>query len=120
MTNPLQDTWERYVASWKVESVDDKRALFDGILDPQCCYTDPLATTRGWDDLVSYMTEFHRQVPGGHFVTTRFFSHNNRSVATWNMVAGDGTVLSDGISYGEYNDAGQLVTMTGFYELSAA
>ncbi|MEM7158661.1 MAG: nuclear transport factor 2 family protein [Myxococcota bacterium] len=116
MNNPLKTTWDRYVATWKVESVSDTRALFEGILDPDCRYTDPLGATRGWDDLISYMTEFHRQMPGSHFVTTRFLSHNNRSVAAWNMVGRDGSVLGDGISYGEYNDAGQLVTMTGFYE----
>ena len=36
------------------------------------------------------------------------------------MVGGDGTVLGEGISYGEYADDGRLRTMTGFFDTPSA
>lgn len=112
--------WEAYATIWKLPDAASKRAACEAHLDAGCVYTDPLTSREGWDGLIAYMLEFHQQVPGGHFVTTRFKAHNGRSVAVWNMVAGDGTVLGDGISYGEYNDEGKVKTMTGFFDTPAA
>jgi len=116
MNNDIQETWERYVSSWKAASATEKRALFEDSLEPDCVYTDPITKTRDWESLLQYMKEFHEQIPGGHFVTTRFFTHDNKSVACWNMVAGDGSVVGDGLSYGEYGEGGRLTSMTGFFE----
>lgn len=109
-------TWERYVSSWKATSLEEKTRIFQGCLSADCVYTDPLAQTEGWDALSAYMASFHEQVPGGHFVTTYFLAHHDKSIARWNMVAGDGTPIGEGISYGEYNADGKLVAMTGFFE----
>ena len=116
----LRKHWEAYAAIWKLEGPEAKRAACAEHLDPACVYTDPLTRREGFEPLIEYMVEFHQQVPGGHFVTTGFRSHNGRSVATWNMVGGDGTVLGDGICYGEYGPSGKLRVMTGFFESNAA
>ena len=117
MNNNLKHTWETYVASWKAATSAAKRTLFEKSLDSACGYNDPLVNIKGWDELEAYMLDFHRQVPGGHFVTTYFLAHNNKSIARWEMKNGDNFVLGDGISYGEYNKSGLLVSMTGFFEL---
>ena len=62
------------------------------------------------------MLNFHEQTPGGYFETTYFLAHNNKSVAKWEMKNDEDTVLSDGISYGEFNEKGKLTSITGFYE----
>ena len=116
MNTEYQKTWELYAASWKAASEAERRGLFDMSLDSACVYSDPMTKTTGWDALLQYMAEFHKQIPGGHFVTTRFFAHNNKSAACWNMVTGDGTVIGDGVSFGEYSDTGRLTAMTGFFE----
>ena len=115
-----QDIWETYVASWRAENAVDKLTLFTQCLDADCQYQDPLASTRGWDELTAYMLEFHQQMPGCHFVTTEFYSHNTKSVARWEMRDDRGTVLGNGISYGEYTERGRLCEMTGFYNLPTA
>ncbi len=117
MSNNLEATWETYASSWKVESAVDKRTLFEQCLDSACRYHDPLIKTKGWDELEAYMLDFHRQIPGGYFVTTYFLAHSDRSIAKWEMRNGDNMVLGDGISYGEYNEKGKLVSVTGFFEL---
>lgn len=116
MKNDHQTTWETYTASWKAETEAEKEQLFQQSLAPACVYRDPLAVASGWDEISAYMSEFHKMMPGGHFVTKEFASHNNRSISQWNMCAGDGSVVGDGISYGEYDDQGKLITMTGFYD----
>ena len=116
MSHNFSKTWEMYVSSWNSESLAQKRALFTQCLDPTCQYNDPLTKTKGWDELEAYMAEFHQRIPGGHFVTTYFLAHNNKSIAKWEMRAGDNSVMGEGISYGEYRDNGNLFTMTGFFE----
>jgi len=120
MSINYKDIWETYALSWKVKTADEKLAIFEKVLDKNAVYQDPLAKTTSWNELVAYMLEFHKQIPGGHFITTYFQAHSNQSVAKWNMVAGDGTVVGEGISYVTYSDTGKLTSMTGFFDVPAA
>lgn len=115
-----REVWEIYASAWKVEAVEDKRALFERALDPKAVYTDPLMQTRSWGELEAYMTQFHQQLPGGHFVTTWFHAHHDRSIARWDMRGADGGKLGEGISYGRYAPDGRLLEMTGFFETPGA
>ena len=117
MNNNHEQTWETYVDSWKTANPKEKRALFEKCLDSACEYDDPLVSTKGWDGLEAYMQDFHQQIPGSYFVTTYFLTHNNKSIARWEMKNAEGIVLGDGISYGEYNSNGHLVSIIGFFEL---
>ena len=117
MNNHHKPAWETYVASWKTVTPAEKRALFEKCLDSNCEYTDPLIMTKGWKALEIYMLDFHRQIPGGYFVTTYYSAHHNKSIARWEMKNADDIILGDGISYGEYNNNGLLVSVTGFFEL---
>lgn len=112
----FEDIWETYARSWKVESREEKLALYKQCLHTDCVYTDPLMVAKGWDELADYMLDFHRQIPGGHFVTTWFLAHHQCSIAKWEMRGGNGAVLGEGISYGTYNSDNKLTTMTGFFE----
>ena len=116
MTDAKRITWEKYAQAWAVASAEDKLAALRDSVESNCVYRDPLLTAEGHDALVDCMLNFHRQIPGGHFVTTYFQTHHDRSIAKWNMVDGQGKVIGDGISFGEYNDQGRLLTMTGFFE----
>ncbi len=113
--HPLNQTWETYTASWKAATAAEKQALFAQSLDPQCVYNDPQAATQGWQELTAYMDAFHQQVPGGHFQTKTFNTHHQQSLATWNMLDGQGQVIGEGTSFGRYNSDGKLVAMTGFF-----
>jgi hypothetical protein len=120
MSNELDRVWERYVSSWQVGSTAEKRVLFDTCLATTCVYTDPLTTARGWDELAQYMLALQQQIPGARFVTEQFFAHQRRSVARWRMVDAEGTKLSEGISYAEYDEHQRLTRMTGFFDLPAS
>ena len=116
MSNDLESTWEAYTSSWKADSSDKKRAIFEGCLDAMCEYNDPHVKTKSWDELSDYMLDFHEQVPGGYFVTKSFMAHNNQSIAQWEMKNGEHIVIGEGISYGKYQENGKLISMTGFFE----
>ena len=109
-------TWEKYVSAWKESSAEAKRAVLTASVDARCVYRDPLTEADGHDALVDYMLRFHEQVPGGHFETTYFLAHHERSIARWNMRSGEGAIVGTGISYGEYDEGGRLVAITGFFE----
>ena len=115
MRKTCKETWETYTSAWQVASRAEKRALFKNSLDPACQYHDPLIKTQSWDELEAYMLDFHRQIPGGYFVTTYFLAHSNKSIARWEMRNAEHVLLGDGMSYGEYNENGNLLSMTGFF-----
>jgi SnoaL-like domain len=118
-SNSHQDTWETYTRSWSEANPAKRLELFEQSLSPECMYTDPLVQTTGYDQLSGYMSELHRNIPGVKFVTTDFTKHHDRSLTHWDMVDGNGNVLSQGASYGLYDADGRLVQMAGFYEVPA-
>jgi SnoaL-like domain len=111
------ETWETYASAWAARDRADKLALLGRSVAQHAAYRDPAAECRGHDELVGYMLEFHKQVPGGHFETTYFLVHHGRSIAKWNMMSGAGEKVGEGVSYGEYGNDGMLVAMTGFFEV---
>ena len=119
-SNSQQITWETYTRSWSETNTSKRLQLFEECLSPDCVYTDPLTQTTGYAQLSGYMSELQKNVPGVKFVTTDFKSHHDRSLTHWNMVDGNGNVLSQGASYGMYSADGRLLQMTGFFELPNA
>ncbi len=114
-TDTFRATWETYTSSWKAQGAA-KASLLDAAVRDDAVYTDPLAQTTSREGLIAYMREFHKLFPGSYFHTTYFLAHNRRSIARWEMRNGEDAVLSEGMSYGEYDAEGKLVSMTGFYE----
>lgn len=108
--------WEMYTSAWKSENIDDRRAVLTATLGPECTYRDPQIKVSGYDELIAYMTNFHLQVPGGHFITRRFRFLQGQSVAQWDMLDRQGNVIGDGVSVGHYNADGRLVAIAGFFD----
>ncbi|MEK8033803.1 nuclear transport factor 2 family protein [Ideonella sp. DXS29W] len=117
--NAANEVWETYASAWKAEGAEAKRAALTRSVEGGAVYRDPLAECEGHEALIAYMLDFHQQVPGGHFETTYFLAHHGRSVAKWNMRDGQGRKIGDGVSFGEYAASGQLVAMTGFFDVAA-
>ena len=94
--NTHKTTWETYTQSWSETEPSKRLALFKQALSPDCIYTDPLMQTTGYEQLSGYMTALHHNVPSVSFIITDFKSHHDRSLAHWNMLDGEGNVLSQG------------------------
>jgi hypothetical protein len=119
-TKVFEETWETYTLSWSEIDSSKRIQLFGQCLSTDCVYTDPHVQTTEYGQLSDYMAELHKQVPGVQFVTTHFKSHHDRSLTHWNMVDGEGNILSQGGSYGRYGTDGRLLEMVGFFELPNA
>jgi hypothetical protein len=89
--------------------------LLEQSVSPECIYTDPLTQVQGYDALANYMEAFQKNTPGGAFVTTNLQEHHDQSLAQWNMVDGEGKVISPGTSFARYDADGRLKQMTGFF-----
>lgn len=116
MNTDLEKAWEKYTSTWKMTNRADRLAAFSEVLADNAAYTDPLVQATSWDELINYMENLHQQIPGAHFVTTCFMSHHQKSIANWEMKTQENVMIGTGISYGEYNDHGKLVSMNGFFE----
>ena len=115
-----QQTWSSYTLAWQAQSAADRQALLARSLHPECRYADPLADVIGWPALSAYMHDLQQQIPGVHFVTTRFISHHRCSMAQWQMRDAHEAVLSEGMSFGEYEADGRLIRMNGFFDTPPA
>ncbi len=109
-----EETWETYTSSWAA-SPSDRLEAFRSALEAGCVYKDPNIEAKGYDELAGYMEGFQEQMPGAGFVTRSFVSHHDSALINWDMVAGDGTVVSPGTSIGVFSESGKLVSMTGFF-----
>ncbi len=114
-----RNIWEAYTKSWSITDISERLKLFRECLDPVCVYSDPITQTKGYSQLSDYISGLHQNIPGVTFVTTDFKSHHDRSLAQWNMLDGEGNILSQGASYGVYMVDGRLLQMNGFFDLPA-
>lgn len=114
--NVQQTTWEIYTRSWSETDIAKRLQLFEQSLSSECVYSDPLTQVTGYEQLSAYMSELHKNVPGVKFISTEFKNHHDRSLTHWDMIDGNGNVLSQGISYGLYGADGRLVQMSGFFD----
>jgi hypothetical protein len=112
--NSYLEIWQAYGASWSEPNEKKRKETLQKQLILTCNYTDPNVDILGIDNLSDYMGEFQKGFPEAKFVLTDFKVHHDQSLAHWNMVDGNGNILSKGTSFGIYKD-GQLIKMTGFF-----
>lgn len=112
----LRETWDAYTLAWKARTAQEKLQRLRASTIESCVYRDPLTQAEGQDSLVEYMMSFHQQIPDGYFETTWFLAHHDRSISKWTMHDGQGTIVGEGVSYGEYDEGGRLRSMTGFFD----
>ncbi len=118
--SPQQTQWNAYGRIWTLPTPEQRLQACDGVLSPDCVYTDSNVQAKSRQELMAYMTGFQAQMPGAAFVTTRFVELHDRAMAHWNMVAGDGTVVGTGVSFAVFNMDGELSSMTGFFDVPSA
>jgi hypothetical protein len=114
MSNLYLEIWEAYSGSWSEPNEKIRKEILHKQMILGCNYTDPNIDIVGIDTLSDYMGEFQKGFPGAKFVVTDFNVHHDQSLTHWNMVDGNGRILSKGASFGMYTNE-QLTKMTGFF-----
>lgn len=117
MSDQHKTSWETYTRSWKAATAEEKRDLLDQSMVENGVYRDPLMETHTREALVDYMLDFHKQIPGGHFVTKHYQRHHNVGLVEWEMRNGEDALVSTGTSFAEFDPTGKLISATGFFEV---
>ena len=104
-----------YGRSWSEPDPAQRLKLYEQCLSPECVYTDPNVQLGGYEALSAYMGELQGNVPGVAFVPTDLKLHHGRCLMHWNMVGGDGAVISPGASYLLFGADGRITQMIGFF-----
>jgi hypothetical protein len=119
LSHSYEATWYAYGKAWSETDPQKRLTILSLNVAPECRYADPASDVQGYEAFSACMADFQQLLPGASFVTTTFFSHHDHSLAHWNMLSVDATVLGTGISYGRYGPDGRLVQMTGFFDNSS-
>lgn len=108
------ENWKSYQAAWANIGDDERRALLERSVAPDCTYADPAGDANGLESLIVYIGKFQQQFPGAYFENDEFASHHGQALAAWRRLDRSGSPPVPGKSYARFGDDGKLVRMTGF------
>jgi len=110
-----------YAAAWNEPDAAARRRALERAWAEGGVYSDPTAHVEGRAALVAHIGGFHAQMPGARIlVTSGVDEHHGAIRFTWALRTGDGTVVTEGIDFGELGDDGRLRRITGFFGPPAA
>lgn len=109
-----KDNWQKYAEFWTMEEGLRKIRLSE-VATPDVTYCDPNTSLSGAEAFSDFISQFQKDVPGGHFVITDVFEHHNQTLAHWDMCGADGSLMVKGTSFANLNDDGKFTSFTGFF-----
>lgn len=115
MEQDVEKVWQAYSEAWTDITVEDRLRLLSENVTEDVVLIAPDGVGHGREELLTRLADFQKTFPGASFQTKNFISHHNRSLADWNMVAKDGSVILTGYSVGHYNADGKLSEITGYW-----
>jgi len=106
--------WDQYAEFWSMPETE-RKARIAQVATPDVTYTDPSASISGADAFSDHIGQFQKNVPGGRFVITEAFGHHESSLAHWDMIGSDGSVMMKGTSFAKLSSDGKFSSFTGFF-----
>lgn len=110
----LDEQRKTYAKTWSQDAAGRDAALADLVAD-DVTYTDPNTDVVGRDAFSSYMGQFQKNTPDTHFEILDVKSHNNKTLARWQLCAHDGSVMMPGTSFATLDEGGKFASFTGFF-----
>jgi SnoaL-like domain len=110
----IEDLWQRYSRIWSIAG-DQSAVEMQACLSADVSYCDPNVSLTGLRPLADYMAGFRGSSPGREFRIRTVKAHHDRSVARWDLVDADGSVVAPGISFGIVSSDGKFQFITGFF-----
>src|SRR5262249_44708265 len=112
----VQEIVAAYAAAWNEPDTAARRRALDRAWAEGGIYSDPTACVEGRDALGRDIGGFHAQMPGARILlTSGVDAHHGAIRFTWALRAADGTIVTEGIDFGELADDGRLRRITGFF-----
>jgi len=106
--------WEQYAEFWSLPEEECKLRLAE-VATTDVTYTDPNTTLSGADAFCNHIGQFQKTVPGGRLIITDASEHHNKTLAHWNLLGSDGSVMMKGTSFAYLTEDGKFSSFTGFF-----
>ena len=108
---------ERYVAAWNETDPTARRRAVEELFTEDACYTDPLTSARGRDQLEATIAGVHAQFPGFMFrLAGPVDGHHEQARFTWELGPVDGEAPIVGFDVALIDTRGRLHTVLGFLD----
>jgi SnoaL-like domain len=113
----VQDTVERYIASWNETDPQARRKLIGELWAPDASYIDPLAEAHGHDQIDGVIAAVQAQFPGLTFrLVGPVDAHHRQARFTWGLGPAGEAPLTIGFDVAVTTEDGRLTTVLGFLD----
>jgi hypothetical protein len=110
------DVVRTYASAWMETDESARRRALQAAWADDGAYCDPTALVEGREALVQHIGGFHAQLPAHRLVVTSGVDeHHGFLRFAWAIQNSDGTLVLEGIDFGELADDGRLRRIVGFF-----
>ncbi len=105
-----------YGSVWAEPDEGKRLELLERCWAPDGVYLDPSGRAEGREELAKHIGGF-QQMFADHVIeaTTGVDAHDGYLRFGWRMLGPDRNVLMEGVDFGEYDDAGRIKRIVGFF-----
>ena len=113
----MQDTIERYIASWNETNPERRRKLLEDLWVADASYIDPLAAASGRDEIDATIAAVQAQFPGFTFtLASPVDAHHNQARFTWGLGPAGAEPVIVGFDVAVAAADGRLESVLGFLD----
>jgi hypothetical protein len=113
----VQDVIERYIQAWNETDARLRRMLVDEVWAEDAIYIDPLAETRGRDNVDALIAAAQAQFPGLRLrLIGSVDSHHRQARFTWGLGLDGAEPVAIGFDVALAHEDGRLLGMYGFLD----
>lgn len=105
-----------YAAAWGEPDRTARERLLERVFAADGTYTDPTVDLAGRAALVTHIGQFQERSPGARIEPISVVdAHHGQLRFAWRLVMPNGTVVVEGLDYGELTSEGKIKRIVGFF-----
>lgn len=109
-------TVDAYVAAWNEQDPDQRQGLLEASFNADGTYRDPLYVVAGRDALAEHIGGYQQRFPGSTMSRqSRVDGYGDVLRFAWAIVGPGGDVAIEGVDIVSVDDAGKILSVTGFF-----
>jgi hypothetical protein len=112
----LDEIVKIYCDAWGEPDLAKRRQLLQRVWADDGTYTDPVTHVAGREALLQRISAHLQKYPGSRIVPSSHADvHHSMLRFTWQFLASDGKVQTEGIDFGEMTSDGRIRKIVGFF-----
>lgn len=112
----LQTMFENYLGAFTEPSVDMREQLMRSSVAEDVVFSNPGASGRGLNDLLTHISLFQERFPGSRFRINWSRQQHGQILAEWTQFNQDSSEFITAHSYARLNDEGRIGHFAGFWQ----